>query len=799
MTAEEIAAGLPDARRTSNGWEARCPAHEDHNASLGIAEGADGRVLLNCHAGCTFPAIVAALGVKSADLFPPPVVAQGTPRKRGKIVKTYDYTDAAGNLLFQVVRFEPKDFRQRRPNPDKPGAWTWKTNGIERVLYRLPEVIRAKTEDRAVFLAEGEKDCDALAALGLCATCNPGGAGKWTSTYTATLTGADVVILPDRDEPGRRHAALVARTLTGKAKSVRVVELPDRDGHAVKDAADWTAAGGTVEELREIVRMVPVWEPPIEEPTAAAPSVSVETKDKPAVLLPAGAQSISDTGRVLGALLAQTERFFLRGGAVVKLATDQDGLSHLEDVRAAALASDFEAVAVLCKPDGPGNVAAATCPEQTAKLIAASAAFRDAMRPIHVLTRCPVLIERAGSLIQVSGYDRASGILAAGDPAEPMDVAEARRLLSDILAGFRFATPADRARAMAAMITPALVLGGLLRGRAPVDLGEADASQTGKGFRNKLTAALYAQSVKTVTQQRAGVGSMEETFNLALIRGANFIALDNVRGKIDSPSFESFLTEDTYHARAPYREPVEIDPRRVVIMLTSNKADVTPDLANRCACVRLLKQPEGHAFTSYPEGDILEHVRARQARYLGAVFAIIRAWHDAGKPRTTETRHDFRPWAQVLDWITRNLLEAGPLLDGHRETQARITNPILNWLRDVALDVIRARQAGAWLRASDLVDVIAESGTETPGLPEHGDLTDPETRENAQRATGRKLGLCFRTADVLTLDGMTVERWEAYDSRRFKPVKEYRFTGPPIEAERMDGNTNPTPDTQIRA
>ena len=112
-------------------------------------------------------------------------------------------------------------------------------------------------------------------------------------------------------------------------------------------------------------------------------------------------------------------------------------------------------MAFLCKPDGPGNVAAATCPEQTAKLLAASAAFRDAMRPIHVLTRCPVLIERGRGLLQVSGYDRESGILAAGMPAEAMDVAEAVRLLREVLAGFRFATPADHARALAAMVTPA--------------------------------------------------------------------------------------------------------------------------------------------------------------------------------------------------------------------------------------------------------------------------------------------------------------------------------------------------------
>jgi hypothetical protein len=779
VTAAELVARLPGARRTPKGWEARCPAHDDKTASLSVGEGADGRVLLKCFAGCTFNAIVSALGVRPADLFPPKPEHAG--RTRGRIVATYDYTDAAGKLRFQVVRCTPKTFRQRRPDPEEPDGWRWDMAGVERVLYRLPDVLKAKAEGRAVFCVEGEKDADALAALGVCATCNPGGAGKWADGYTATLTGARVVILPDKDPAGRRHAALVLRVLTGKARSVRVVELPNRDGHAVKDAADWIGAGGTVEELRAIVRTAPAWTPPPDDTPAtlpATPAAGVEgTAGKPRVLLPRGGQSITDAGRALGELLAKTERFFVRGGAVVKLAQDPDGLPHLEDVRAAALASDFEAVAVLCKADSDGDVTAATCSEQTAKLIAASAAFRDNMRPIHVLTRCPVLIERAGRLLQVSGYDRESGILAAGAPAEAIGLAEARRLLCGLLDGFRFATPPDRARALAALVTPALVFGGLLRGRAPVDLGEADASQTGKGYRNKLTAAVYAQSVKTVTQQKSGgVGSMEEAFDTALLRGANFLALDNIRGRIDSPKIESFLTEDVYHARGPYREGAEIDPRRVCIMLTSNKADVTPDLANRCACVRLLKQPDGHIFATYAEGDILNRVRARQPLYLGAVFAIVRAWHDGGKPRTAETRHDFRAWAQTLDWMTRNLLDAGPLLDGHRETQARMTNPVLGWLREVALAVLHAGHAGAWLRATDLVDVIVEAGTETPGLPEHGDMTDPDTRKLAQQATGRKLWLCFRVGDVLTLDGMRIERRETWEKTDRYHVREYRVT-----------------------
>ena len=94
-----------------------------------------------------------------------------------------------------------------------------------------------------------------------------------------------------------------------------------------------------------------------------------------------------------------------------------------------------------------------------------------------------------------------------------------------------------------------------------------------------------------------------------------------MRGQIDSPAIESFLTEDSFLARAPHQAAVDIDPRRVILHLTSNRADITIDLANRSSCVRILKQPDGFRFRKYPEGDLLDHVRANQPRYLGAVFS----------------------------------------------------------------------------------------------------------------------------------------------------------------------------------
>jgi DNA primase len=121
-------------------------------------------------------------------------------------------------LVFQVVRYAPKDFRQRRP--DGEGGWVWKA-ATRVVPYRLPEIQEAIASERPVFIVEGEKDVDNLAKLGVVATCNAGGAGKWHAEHAAHLKGADVIIVPDNDGPGRRHAESVAASLTGVAACVR--------------------------------------------------------------------------------------------------------------------------------------------------------------------------------------------------------------------------------------------------------------------------------------------------------------------------------------------------------------------------------------------------------------------------------------------------------------------------------------------------------------------------------------------------------------------------------------------------
>ncbi|MCU0783199.1 MAG: hypothetical protein MUF81_03955 [Verrucomicrobia bacterium] len=247
------------AAKTGTGYSCRCPAHEDGKASLCLSEGQGGRVLVKCQAGCGTKDVVAALGLTMKDLFSQ---ANGKATARNgsgtaRIVASYDYNDESGKLLFQVCRLDPKDFRQRRPDKTALDGWTWKTSGVRRVLYRLPELLAAVKSGQPVFIAEGEKDVDALAKQGLIATCNCGGAGKWRTEYNGPFRGAAVFIVADKDAPGRAHAVAVADAVKPLARCVKVLDLPDVNGKPVKDAADFFAAGGTADELRKLADTAP--------------------------------------------------------------------------------------------------------------------------------------------------------------------------------------------------------------------------------------------------------------------------------------------------------------------------------------------------------------------------------------------------------------------------------------------------------------------------------------------------------------------------------------------------------------
>ena len=210
---------LDVVRETSAGWQARCPCRDDDsNPSLSVAEGVSGNVVMFCHRGasaCTFEEICKSIGMSMPELMGEKIEDQKPKQNQLKFVKSYDYVDEDGKLLFQKVRYVDeygkKTFRQRKPLAG--GQWAYSLGDIPKVLYNLPAVLKAKENNYSIWLVEGEKDADTLIGQGVVATTMPGGAGKWLDIHTEALRGAHVEIIADNDEPGREHARLVYRHL----------------------------------------------------------------------------------------------------------------------------------------------------------------------------------------------------------------------------------------------------------------------------------------------------------------------------------------------------------------------------------------------------------------------------------------------------------------------------------------------------------------------------------------------------------------------------------------------------------
>jgi len=301
------AAGYPGElkREGSKGLFGICPFHDDAHPSFHLTiEGPEAGLFhcFGCNEGGSILDFYLKLNGRTAGDGRGPlreaveqlagklgISVDGSADKRSDPEQTYDYVDAHGKLLYQVCRLPGRKFSQRRPDPG--GGWIWNLKGVTRVLYQLPPLLADPAE--LVVVCEGEKDADAVndlasgpwATAALVATTNSGGAGKWRKEYAETLRGRDVAIVPDNDEPGRKHGQQVAASLAGIARTVKVVDLPDLPEKG--DVSDYLRAGHDLDALLALVTQTPLWEPSAEPVTAegAAAGESGRTETCAQILL----------------------------------------------------------------------------------------------------------------------------------------------------------------------------------------------------------------------------------------------------------------------------------------------------------------------------------------------------------------------------------------------------------------------------------------------------------------------------------------------------------------------------------
>jgi len=273
---DQVVAALNADPTGPNQWQARCPAHDDRQASLSVGQAADGRVLLNCHAGCRTDDVVHAAGLRMTQLFPKPKIdleerlppppshkphikvkppkpipKPSTPvslntaamkvgtRLDANENKRWVYCNTDGREVAAVVRYTTSSGKTYRPfRKDGPA---WREGGIaeDRPLYRVNDIV---LHDGLVFVVEGEKSADAAGELGFMTTTSMHGAESPSKTDWSPLAGREVVVLPDHDAAGKKYAEKVASILAGLSPParVKVVELPGLPEHG--DIVEFIAA-----------------------------------------------------------------------------------------------------------------------------------------------------------------------------------------------------------------------------------------------------------------------------------------------------------------------------------------------------------------------------------------------------------------------------------------------------------------------------------------------------------------------------------------------------------------------------
>jgi hypothetical protein len=514
---------------------------------------------------------------------------------------------------------------------------------------------------------------------------------------------------------------------------------------------------------------------------AASQITSEDADDDPNVIpceifpVPAGEIGHDLASRHIFSVVGPTNRLFMRGTLVHEVAADDTDAFAMVPVAAKRLVSLIETFGARvmrreAREDGTLRWRAATFPSSSADVALSSDGAREFLPRIRQMVSSHVLIPdgATGTAVIGKGYHPHAGgtFVTGGEEVPTVELGEAVELLAACLIDFDFPDGGDASRAMASLISPAMKMGGWIDDDFPLDLAEADQSQSGKSFRFKMIHAIYREHPSAITQAAGGVGSLDERVSRALITGRPFISFDNFRGRMDSQIMETAIRGLGKVAARALRAEADIDVTPFLWQLSTNGAELTRDLANRAVITRIRKRADTHQFQTYPEGDIVSHIKAHQPRYLGAVHAVIRDWAAKGRPLTTERRHDFRRWCQSMDWIVQNIFGLPPLLDGHREEQMRTANPRLQWLRDIARAIINAGYTGEALTAADFGEAAEDHDLPLPG--------SKSVSESIDMRVGRLLGRLFKDqeGDTISVDGMRITRVLAHD---YDPVrKEHR-------------------------
>jgi putative DNA primase/helicase len=578
----------------------------------------------------------------------------------------YHYHDADGALILDVIRTidgNPRFFQRRPDGYTARGDQKWKWNvrdlpGHDLLVYRLPGVLASG--EQTIWICEGEKDCDNLTKLGLIATCNIGGSGKWRDEMQRYFLRKHVVVLADNDAVGEAHAATVARSLYPVAASIKLLLLPNLPPKG--DVTDWLDAGGTVEGLeyhaREAPPYVPPAAPPLGEVPPDDPPGGVEEGGEPPEPpppegdgrgdpLPDGQRVIVCVAGELPRMVRQAQEALLAAGAPIyqrgmlvqpteqEYRTADGGVTHsaaLVPITAPALMKMLSEVAVWQKWDGRRR-AFVVCdpPDKLVQIVLNNRSDWPFPHVRGVLTS-PTL-RPDGSLLMTPGYDPVSryylmfpsDLVMPEIPEAPTehDARESLGRLNGLLDSYPFVNRASRSVALTMLKTQ------VLRCAMPVSpllAVSARAPGTGKSHLVDLASTVAIGRPCPAMGTSKKDEETEKGINAMLIAGVPGFSIDNVSRDIDTPTLNMATERPLISIRLfGVLEIVEIE-NAVVIYMTGNNLAIVDEQGRRtmrCDLDAGEEHPERRPF----DGDPIITARRDRGRYIADVLIIARAYH----------------------------------------------------------------------------------------------------------------------------------------------------------------------------
>jgi hypothetical protein len=623
---------------------------------------------------------------------------QGKKGETWNVVATYDYLDSEGRLLHQTVRLEPKSFRQRRPSlagahQGKKKArvdretgrwWLWTLDGIEPVLYHLPDLIKNQQfPDVEVWIVEGEKDADALAAHTLTTTA-PMGAKKWRPSYTETLKGRRIVLCGDSDAAGIGHLVAVGQCLAAAGCEIEVMSWPavvPQDRLSEKwDAARWLTCElspqKTPAERFAAMKgaLIPwsVWNREPGEPVTS--EVVISADQRPVLNAPKDGEDPRDFAIELGQILGKSGRYFLRGEKVMTLHDSGRKLMPLEATEFVLGMLDHVLLMTWVKAAKSERGGAKEVPtklnKEMANQVLCSPQFRrqlpevDRVLPVPV----PVWADDQKSIVKLKvGYNLQRKVLVAGDVNFPVIAyADACRILTDEwLASWPYAKD-DAARSMATvvagMLAPFCDL--LTAPMCPRPAFIFTANKEGSGKTVMATMCLaptYGDISATMVPEEITDVELEKRLLAIALSGKPYMLLDNWKGHLQSAALEGFLTKMQVEGRLLGENVMAEVHKCTLVFVTANTVKVSPDMRRRSLFVDLFVeevQPETRQFARWI--DDMEIAEGREV-LLGCLWSIVQNWAEAGCPRSQVKHGTFRQWGDIIGGICEHIGLPSPL------------------------------------------------------------------------------------------------------------------------------------------